>query len=67
MEEISNESFIETIRPYENKWVALVNDKVIASGESPQEVAAHAQQAGYTDYTFHLVPSFSHTFIPLVL
>jgi hypothetical protein len=32
----------EELRPYENKWVALVDDKVVASGDSPKEVKAEA-------------------------
>jgi hypothetical protein len=53
----------EELRPYENKWVALVDDKVVASGDSPDEVAEKAERQGYTEYVFHLVPSFSKTYI----
>lgn len=49
----------EELRPYENKWVALVDDKVVASGDSPQEVKAEAARRGFTDFAYHLVPSFS--------
>jgi hypothetical protein len=49
----------EELRPYENKWVALVNDKVVASGDSPKEVRKEAERKGYTDFAYHLVPSFS--------
>jgi len=49
--------------PYENKWVALVDDKVVAAGDSPEEVKEKAEQQGYREYVFHLVPSFSKTFI----
>jgi adenine/guanine phosphoribosyltransferase-like PRPP-binding protein len=44
---------------YENKWVALVDDKVVASGETMQETAENAEKAGYKDITFYLVPSSS--------
>jgi adenine/guanine phosphoribosyltransferase-like PRPP-binding protein len=47
------------LQQYENKWVALVNDKVVASGETMKEVAEIAEKAGYKDFTFYLVPSSS--------
>jgi hypothetical protein len=37
--------------------VALVDNKVVASGESVVEVAKKAEEAGYKRYTFFLVPS----------
>ena len=49
--------------PYENKWAALVDDKVVASSESPQEVKERAEKNGYTAVVFHRVPSFSKTYI----
>ena len=54
------------LRPYENKWVALVDDKVVASGDSPKEVKAEAIRKGFKDFAYHLVPSFSQEyFFPL--
>jgi len=49
---------------YENKWVALVGNKVVAAGESVKEVKQKAEQAGYTDFMFHLVPSSSVLLAP---
>lgn len=43
----------------ENKWVALVDDKVVASGSNPQDVKAEAVRKGFKDFAHHLVPSFS--------
>jgi orotate phosphoribosyltransferase-like protein len=51
------------LEPYENKWVALVDDQVVASGDSPQEVAEKVEEKGYTDVVFHLVSSFSKIYI----
>jgi len=51
------------LEPYENKWLALVDDKVVASGDSPQEVAEKVEEKGYTDVVFHLVSSFSKIYI----
>ncbi len=45
------------LQKYENKIVALVDDKVVASGDSVKEVAKKAEEAGYKQYTFFLVPS----------
>jgi Family of unknown function (DUF5678) len=53
----------EELRPDENKWVALVDDKVIASGDSPQVVKKEATRKGYKDFAYHLVPSFSKHYI----
>ena len=58
------QNLADELRPFENKWVALVEDKVIASGENPKQVKEQAEQQGFTDYVFHLVPSFSRTFLP---
>ena len=44
------------LQKYENKWVALVDDKVVASGETMKETA---EKAGFKDITFYLVPSSS--------
>ena len=56
-----DEEFAEALRPFENKWVAIVDDKVVAAGDSPEEVKRSAEQQGYEDFVFHLVPSFSKT------
>lgn len=53
----------EELRPYENKWVALVDDKVVASGDNPEEVKEQAEEKGYTDFVYHLVPSFSNEYL----
>ena len=54
----------KVLSSYENKWVALVGNKVVAAGESVKEVKQKAEQAGYTDYMFHLVPSSSVLLAP---
>ncbi len=51
------------LKPYENKWVALVNRKVVAFGDSAREVARKAEKAGYKEYTFYLVPSSSYSYV----
>ena len=54
----------KVLQPYENKWVALVGNKVVAAGESVKEVKQKAEQAGHTDYMFHFVPSSSILLAP---
>ena len=54
----------KALQAYENKWVALVGNKVVAAGESVKEVKQKAEQAGYSDFMFHLVPSSSVLLAP---
>ena len=54
----------KALQAYENKWVALVENKVVAAGESVKEVKHKAEQAGHTDFMFHLVPSSSVLLAP---
>ena len=54
----------KALQPYENRWVALVGNKVVAAGESVQEVKQKAEEAGHTNYMFHLVPSSSVLLAP---
>ena len=56
--------FVEELKPHEDRWVALVGRKVVASGTRPKEVAEKAEKAGYTEYTFYLVPSSSVLYAP---
>jgi hypothetical protein len=66
MKKITEKEIIEKakeLEPYQNKWVALVDEKIVASGDNPKEVKEKAEQNGYTDVVFHLVSSFSQTYI----
>jgi hypothetical protein len=51
------------LEPYQNQWVALVDDHVVASGATPKEVKEKAEQQGFRDFVYHLVPSFSKLYI----
>jgi len=51
------------LEPYQNQWVALVDDHVVVSGATPKEVKEKAEQQGYRDFVYHLVPSFSKLYI----
>ena len=37
----------KALQAYENKWVALVGNKVVAAGESVKEVKQKAEEAGH--------------------
>jgi Family of unknown function (DUF5678) len=66
MKKITEKEMIEKakeLEPYQNKWVALVDDQIVASGDTPKEVQEQAEQNGYTDVVFHLVSSFATTSI----
>ncbi len=55
----------QELQPFGSKWVALVREKVIASGKSLKEVEEKAKQKGYTKYATFLVPPTNAIFIPL--
>jgi hypothetical protein len=52
------------LQKYEKKWVALVEGKVVASGDTMKETATQAERAGYKEFTFYLVPSSSLSYAP---
>jgi uncharacterized protein DUF5678 len=54
----------KALQAYENKWVALVGNKVVAAGESVQAVKQKAEELGYTNFMFHLVPPSSVLLAP---
>jgi hypothetical protein len=54
----------EELKPYASQWVALVDEKVVATGESLKEVEDIAEQAGHREYATFLVPPSSAIFIP---
>ncbi len=59
------QKLMKTLTPFAEKWVALVGDKVVASGESVKEVKQKADAKGVAEYSFYLVPSRSTLFAPV--
>jgi hypothetical protein len=53
------------LQPFGNKWVALVKEKVVASGKTLKEVEQKAKEKGFTNYTTFLVLPTNAIFIPL--
>jgi hypothetical protein len=49
----------QQIKAFENKWVALVDDAAVASGDSLAEVIGNAEKTAisYTLYTTHSEPN----------
>lgn len=55
----------ETLRPYENKWVALTQDnKVVGSGDTIEEALKEAKKNGYENPIFEQVLPFDGGFAP---
>jgi hypothetical protein len=63
---IQHQRFAEQLQPYENKWVALDGETVVAAGNTPEEVKQYAEQTGVKKYAFYFVPSSDVSFIPLL-
>ena len=53
------------LQPFGSTWVALVKDKVVASGTTLKEVEQKAKEKGYTNSTTCLVPPTNAISIPL--
>ncbi len=50
-------AFAKALARYRNKWVALQDRRVVASGGSVQEVQKKAERKGIKNYAFHFVSS----------
>ena len=52
-------------QPFGSNWVALVKEKVVASGKTLKEVEQKVKEKGYTNYTTFLVSPTNALFITL--
>lgn len=50
-------AFARELAKYKDKWVALQDKRVIASGNSVREVQEKVARKKITDFAFHYVPS----------
>jgi hypothetical protein len=69
MPTIDNETaFAESVRPYEDQWVAIDERDgvkfIVGSGRDAVEAAENAEAKGFPDAVLLRVPSFTSTFIP---
>lgn len=55
------------LKKFESKWVALVEDTVVASGDTVKEVKEKADRAGAKEYVFYFVPSSATSFAPAIV
>ena len=53
------------MKQFEQMWVALRGDEVVASGYSVTEVKQKAEKLGLKEYSFYFVPSSSASLAPL--
>lgn len=60
------DSFLEQLKNYEDKWVALIEQtkEIVASGEDASEAKQKAEQRGYTDTILFKVLSFRGGYVP---
>jgi len=60
--------FAESVRPYEDQWVAIDERDgvrfIVGSGRDAVEAAENAEAKGFPDAVLLRVPSFTSTFIP---
>ena len=57
--------YAKTMKKYEKKWVALVGNKVMGSGDTLQEVKELVERKRIKNYVFHLVPSSAASLAPV--
>jgi hypothetical protein len=56
--------YAKAISKYQRQWVALSGRKVVASGNSLQEVKAAVEKKHIKNYFFHFVPPSSVSLAP---
>lgn len=59
-----NTKLSDALKPFQNRWVALVGERVVAAGDSVLEVKREAEAAGERQVTYFRVPDFSVSFAP---
>lgn len=65
--ETMNDTFVEQLKQYEDKWVALLGQtkEIVGSGEDASEAKKKAEQRGYKDVTLFRVLPFRSGYVPL--
>jgi hypothetical protein len=63
-------AFLEELRKYENKWVAIYEsgetEVVVGSGKDAIEATREAEAKGFKETVLFFVRPFDHGFLPLV-
>ena len=55
---------IKDLTKYENKWVALVKERIVAAGKDAFAAHQQALKRGYKDFTLFKVLPFDGYYIP---
>lgn len=63
---MNEKKFNDNIKPYEEKWVALEDDEVIAHDEDALEAKKKAEEKGYKNFTLFKVPPLAKSLAPFV-
>ena len=63
-------AFLEELRKYENKWVAILENGdeeiVVGSGENAVEAKRDAEAKGFRDAVLFKVQSFRKSYVPFI-
>jgi hypothetical protein len=63
-------AFVEALRDYEDRWVAIIEsdgtETVVGSGQDALEALSDAKTKGFENAILFRVPPFNTTFIPLM-
>lgn len=60
----NEQELLKELKQFENKWVAIVDDKVVADGDSVIEVKRKAEEKGIREFAYYLVPRSDVLFAP---
>ena len=65
---MKNDTLIQELKNYENKWVALIetDKKVVASGDNASEAKKEAAERGYKDIILFKVFPFRAGYVPFL-
>ncbi len=63
---MQNDTLIQKLKNYENKWVALIEPEkeVVASGDDASEAKKKAEKKGYKDIILFKVFPFRDGYVP---
>lgn len=60
----AKKKYAEKVASYQNEWVALVDQQVVAHGRTLQEVKNQVDKKNITGYIFHFIAPRSILFAP---
>ena len=63
---MNEKKFNENIKPYEEEWVAIKNDEVVAHDKNAEETKKKAEEKGYKNFTLFKVPPLARSLAPFL-